>query len=64
VSFAFCMDNKQIADQLKREIMLAPDDLLIVIDEKSKRARAHAVHDGDYTPPDVAAPMRAHSFPV
>ncbi|EOD19537.1 hypothetical protein EMIHUDRAFT_241484 [Emiliania huxleyi CCMP1516] len=57
VTFWFCMDNMGVADRLKREIMLAPEGLTVVIDNFSRRG----VHDhgevGSYMPP-ISPPGR------
>lgn len=50
ISFWFCIDNMLIADQLKREIMLAPDTVSIVIDGLSKHA---ALEHLEYVPPPL-----------
>lgn len=48
VSFWFCSDSMFTADRLKLEIMIAPTELTVVIDAKSRRA----VHNhGSYIPP-------------
>ena len=49
VSFWFCADSMLIADRLKLEIMLAPTDLSIVIDQKSRRS-THNHADGPTSP--------------
>jgi len=40
-NFWFCVDSMALADQLKRQIMLAPQGLTVVIDPFSR----HGVHD-------------------
>jgi len=40
-NFWFCVDSMALADQLKRQIMLAPEGLTVVIDPFSR----HGVHD-------------------
>lgn len=45
VSFWFCTDSLLVADKLKLEIMLAPAELSVVVDARSRRA-VHNHNDG------------------
>jgi hypothetical protein len=63
ISFWFCVDSMLLADSLKLQIMLAPDDLAVVIDEFSRRG----VHDhgplpisrqGSYRPPGYVSDIQ------
>lgn len=65
MSFWFCADSMLLADRLKLEIMLAPAELSVVIDQKSRRAvHNHGAagtnspvgnrpHGGGYMPPQL-----------
>eukprot|EP00967_Tisochrysis_lutea_P037808 scaffold45381_cov37-Tisochrysis_lutea.AAC.2 len=66
VTFCFCIDSMVLADRLKREIMLAPEELTVVIDKLSRRG----VHDhgernvemDEYMPPgSFGNQMHCHS---
>ena len=51
ISSWFCIDNMLLADRLKTEIMVAPEEFTVVIDELSRRA----AHDhGAYEPPKLS----------
>ena len=54
ISFWFCIDNMLLADRLKLEIMLAPDEMAVVIDGRSTHAAVHDSERGEYSPPKVA----------
>jgi hypothetical protein len=64
VTFTFCIDSMMLADRLKQEIMLAPDELTVVIDKLSRRG----VHDhgirtsrSEYMPPGSGFAIDSHS---
>jgi hypothetical protein len=44
ISFWFCLDSKALVDELTRQIMLAPDDLVVVIDPESNTS-VHAAEE-------------------
>lgn len=43
INFWFCLDSKMLAEELTRQIMIAPDELVVVIDPESKTS----VHTAD-----------------
>ena len=54
ISFWFCTDSMILADKLKLEIMLAPNELTVVIDDQSRRAvHDHGEPTTPYSPPRV-----------
>ena len=43
ISFWFCLDSKHLVDELTRQIMIAPDDVVVVIDPESSTS----IHTAD-----------------
>lgn len=63
INFWFCLDSKMLAEDLVRQIMIAPDELVVVIDPESKTS----VHTADecgrspYVRNGMPPPLLGHS---
>ena len=49
INFWFCLDSKMLAEELTRQIMLAPDEVVVVIDPESTRS-VHAADECGRSP--------------
>jgi len=75
INFWFCLDSKSLAEELTRQIMLAPDELVVVIDPESNtsvhtaeevavlspRSRAARPGNSPFTRPGIPQPWHSHS---
>ena len=50
ISFWFCLDSKNLVEGLTRQIMIAPDDVVVVIDPDSSTSVHTAEHVGKCSP--------------
>ena len=49
INFWFCLDSRMVAEDLTRQIMIAPDELVVVIDPESKTS-VHAADECGRSP--------------